>query len=426
MGQKCTENSRGLQEKHHRGSVWKKIKQVTEGRGQWFNKSHRPAGGAVLMPQMDNYVTRAKHGQEGVPTDRCRRIQTEKQKQETHVNKESSVAVVLPQTAEEEEGSHVTTREEKVEVIKVYLESRPDAAVTHQHNLRMLNDEVSQIQEVRYCLKTLREQMAARQNSNNNKCPTNGCRVSLANVPPTITNGNARIKEDVGDNRDETARIREGTTRLYAQLKEMEKRHQEEREKLQAENDKCRALLSEQSERLRKAEGTSEKRGQQVEELHRLLGNIQLESGILKDKMAAGEEELLQLKAQKEGGQEKKQRCAELEKEVATLREKIHHLDDMLKSQQRKVRHMIEQLQNSRTVLQERDRYIRDLEEKVAFLEAENREMHDHMEYLTAGQDPPPLSTNEKKPEVVYSKPLTPSNHGNKTLPFIKVIEIKS
>ncbi|XP_055081321.1 tuftelin 1b isoform X2 [Periophthalmus magnuspinnatus] len=292
----------------------------------------------------------------------------------------------------------------------------------------MLNDEVSQIQEVRYCLKTLREQMAARQNSNNNKYPTNGYRVNLPNVPPTITNGNTVIEEEVqaGDNQDETRQLREATKRLYAQLKEMEKRHQEEKQRLQAENDKHRARLREQSERLQKAEERSEERGQQVEELQRLLGNIQLESGILKDKMAAGEEELLQLKAEKKGGQDNKQRCTDLEKEVATLKEKIHHLDDMLKSQQRKVRHMIEQLQNSRTVLQERDRYICDLEEKVAFLEAENREMHDHMEYLMAGQDPPPLSTNDKKPEVVYSKPLTPTNQGNKALPFIKVIEIKS
>lgn len=37
-------------------------------------------------------------------------------------------------------------------------------------------------------------------------------------------------------------------------------------------------------------------------------------------------------------------RVATLEKEVAGLREKIHHLDDMLKSQQRKVRQMIEQV----------------------------------------------------------------------------------
>lgn len=100
-------------------------------------------------------------------------------------------------------------------------------------------------------------------------------------------------------------------------------------------------------------------------------------------------------------------RAKRLEKEVAVLKEKIHHLDDMLKSQQRKVRHMIEQvratchktkgkhfvsgwylsgihsvfdglfahlqLQNSRMVIQERDRVIKDLEEKVAFLEAEVR-----------------------------------------------------
>lgn len=87
---------------------------------------------------------------------------------------------------------------------------------------------------------------------------------------------------------------------------------------------------------------------------------------------------------------------------------------------------MIEQLQNSRTVIQERDRFIRDLEEKVAFLEAENREMHDHMEYFLAGQDPPPHKPTENKPEVVYSKPLTPTTLTNKALPFIKVVEIQS
>lgn len=36
-----------------------------------------------------------------------------------------------------------------------------------------------------------------------------------------------------------------------------------------------------------------------------------------------------------------------LEKELAVQKEKIHHLDDMLKSQQRKVRHMIEQVKQT-------------------------------------------------------------------------------
>ena len=41
-------------------------------------------------------------------------------------------------------------------------------------------------------------------------------------------------------------------------------------------------------------------------------------------------------------------RAEQLEKEVAVLKEKIHHLDDMLKCQQRKVRHMIEQVRFER------------------------------------------------------------------------------
>ncbi|KAM3597109.1 uncharacterized protein V6R79_026066 [Siganus canaliculatus] len=313
-------------------------------------------------------------------------------------SKESSIAVVLPQkpVEQKERLDLFPPTREKVEVIKVFLEARPQSA---GESVRMLTDEVSQIQEVRYCLKTLREQMAARQNNNNNK---------------------------VEDNQDESARLREATKRLYAQMKEMEKRHEEERERLQAESNEYGFCLAEQSERLQKAEELTEEKGQQVEELQRLLESMEMENSVLKEKMAAGEVELQLLKAGREEGGEKEQRCIELEKEVAILKEKIHHLDDMLKSQQRKVRHMIEQLQNSRTVMQERDRVIRDLEEKVAFLEAENREMHDHMEYFLAGQDPPPLTPSENKPEIVYSKPITPTTPTNKTLPFIKVIEIKS
>ncbi|NXC24165.1 TUFT1 protein, partial [Campylorhamphus procurvoides] len=62
------------------------------------------------------------------------------------------------------------------------------------------------------------------------------------------------------------------------------------------------------------------------------------------------------------------ERSAQLEKEVAMLREKIHHLDDMLKSQQRKVRQMIEQLQNSKTVIQAKDSSIQELKERVSYL----------------------------------------------------------
>ncbi|XP_029369644.1 tuftelin 1b isoform X2 [Echeneis naucrates] len=399
------------------GSIWKKLRQVTEGKMLSFRDYHTkclPNGGVVSFTEgRCRRLTINLHDQDqsGCPSER--------------LNKESSIAVVLPQKPEEQEETVqlIPPTEEKVEVIKVYLESRPETA----QSVRMLTDEVSQIQEVRYSLKTLREQMAARQN--NNKYPSKGFRVIVPHTQPAVSSGNTVLTESdvhVADTQEGSVKLREATKRLYVQLKEMEKRHQEERERLQAECNEYQARLVEQTKRLQKAEEQSNERGQQVEELQRLLGNMELESGTLKDKMAAKEAELLHLKAGREDDDEKERRCVQLEKEVAILKEKIHHLDDMLKSQQRKVRHMIEQLQNSRIVVEERDRVIMDLEEKVAFLEAENREMHHHMEYFLAGQDPPPLTSTENKPEVVYSKPLTPTTGTNKVLPFIKVIEIKS
>ncbi|XP_067111423.1 tuftelin-like isoform X1 [Osmerus mordax] len=322
----------------------------------------------------------------------------------------------------------VAPSEEKVEVIKVYLEAR-NQREAKQQSVKMLTDEVSQIQEVRYCLKTLREQMAARQNNNIKKFPVNGFRVSLPSNQAVVANGNLDGTESeahVKDNQEESSRLREVTKRLYAQLKESEKKHQDEKDRLHAESSEFRQRLDEQSERLQRAEGQAEDRGQRVEELQRLLGGMEVESAGLQDKMAATEAELQQLRESKEEVLEKERRSEDLEKQLAVQKEKIHHLDDMLKCQQRKVRHMIEQLQNSRTVIQERDRAIRDLEEKVAFLEAENREMHDQMEYFLGGQAPETQTSAEHKPQIIFSKPLTPTTLANKSLPFIKVIEIKS
>ncbi|KAG7276434.1 hypothetical protein CRUP_014093 [Coryphaenoides rupestris] len=266
--------------------------------------------------------------------------------------------------------------DEQVEVIKVYLDSRRPEAESHRQSVKMLTDEVPQIQEVRYCLKTLRAQMAARQNLNNNhsKYPANGYRDIVVNNKPPVPNGKPAPSdsEDVANqNQQESAELRETTKRLYGQLKDAEKRHREERDGLQTENDMLRRRLEEEQQRLQRSQGLSAERDQRVEELERLLGGMQVESTGLKEKMAAGEMELWRLRARTEQDKEEEQRSEELERELAVLKEKIHHLDDMLKSQQRKVRHMIEQLQNSRTVIQERDRVIRDLEEKVAFLEAE-------------------------------------------------------
>uniref|UniRef100_A0A4W4EVP9 Tuftelin 1a n=1 Tax=Electrophorus electricus TaxID=8005 RepID=A0A4W4EVP9_ELEEL len=290
--------------------------------------------------------------------------------------------------------------EEKVEVIKVYLEARRQEQADSEESLKMLSQEVSQIQEVRYCLKSLREQMAAKTNH--------------------------RTEHKNEESEEDPARMREVSRRLYSQLQEAERRHQEEREKLQAEACQYKRELSEQSKRLKQAHDSAQQQDQQIRELQRLMGGMEQESSSLREELLIREAKLLQLQELKEEAEASRERLEELEKENAILREKIHHLDDMLKSQQRKLRQMIEQLQNSRMLIQERDRVIKDLEEKVAFLEAENKQMRDQMDYLLDGQRSSSHLLPDHNAQIVYSKPLKPSTQSSKSLPFIKVIEIKS
>ncbi|XP_056124340.1 tuftelin 1b isoform X1 [Rhinichthys klamathensis goyatoka] len=289
----------------------------------------------------------------------------------------------------------------------------------------MLTDEVSQVQEVRYCLKTLREQMAARQN-NNNKIPSNGFKVDLLVSKANGSNGflNGSHSKSQGQEDDNCIALKEVTKHMYTRLQEMEKRHQQEKERLQAENiEYQQGFLEDYNSHMQKAETKAEEQSKKVEEMQKRMGGLELENATLREKLAASEAELEKLRGLKKMDSE--DRSEQLKKELATLKTKNHNLDDMLKSQQRKIRNMIEQVQNSRTVMEQRDRLIADLKERVSFLEAENTEMHDRMEFYTGSQVPKPYNSDMGS-KVVYSKPLTPTSPGNRSLPFIKVVEIKS
>ncbi|KAF1566798.1 Tuftelin, partial [Eudyptes schlegeli] len=158
----------------------------------------------------------------------------------------------------------------------------------------------------------------------------------------------------------------------------------------------------------------------QVDELQRLLAGMEKEHRSLLLKMKEGEAELARLRSVEGDKLAEQDRSAQLEKEVAMLREKIHHLDDMLKSQQRKVRQMIEQLQNSKTVIQAKDAVIQELKERRPPL-LQNLEMHDRIEHLIEKQVSRGghSSRVRSKSEYVSSKRLT----GPKPLPLIRVVE---
>ncbi|XP_060777468.1 tuftelin 1a isoform X3 [Neoarius graeffei] len=371
-------------------------------------------------------------GRTKVAQDGCRRLRLtlhDQVQQQPTVGKPIGRAFALVQPTSERQPlkNEPSKVEENVEVIKVYLQAQKKEQDRNQRSLKMLSDEVSQIQEVRYCLKSLREQMAAK-NNHRTEHKVQLVQIGMNRENCALASRSTQDSEEKQEFADEQERerMREVSKRLYPQLQEAEKRHQEEKEKLQAEAGQYKRQLSEQSDELKEAQRNAQQQDQRIRELQRLMGGMEQESSSLRDELMTREAELLRLRELKEEGQADRERLEALERENAVLKEKIYHLDDMLKSQQRKLRQMIEQLQNSRMVIQERDRVIKELEEKVAFLEAENRELRDQVDYFLNGQRSNSGLLSDSSPQIVYSKPLKPSTQSNKNLPFIKVIEIKS
>ncbi|XP_033926932.1 tuftelin isoform X2 [Melopsittacus undulatus] len=283
------------------------------------------------------------------------------------------------------------------EIIKVYLKARAEGSVNHEEHVNQLKTEVRYIQEV-----VLEEQ--------------NG-----SWLYPERLQADSWEQEEDDYSGEDVEKIRQTAKRLFTKLQEAEKQHQLERKAFERTVSQYQEEAEQTSSALRRAERSVVEKEVQVDELQRLLAGMEKEHRTLLLKMKEGEAELARLRSVEGDKLAQQDRSAQLEKEVAMLREKIHHLDDMLKSQQRKVRQMIEQLQNSKTVIQAKDAVIQELKERVAYLEAENLEMHDRIEHLIekqvsrGGHSSRPRS----KSEYVSSKRVT----GPKPLPLIRVVE---
>uniref|UniRef100_A0A8D0F8U0 Tuftelin 1 n=1 Tax=Strix occidentalis caurina TaxID=311401 RepID=A0A8D0F8U0_STROC len=278
------------------------------------------------------------------------------------------------------------------EIIKVYLKARAEGGGNHEEHVNQLKSEVRYIQEV----------VLEKQNG--------------SWLPPVPS-----PQEEEECSGEDVEKIRQTAKRLFTKLQEAEKRHQLEKKAFEVTTLRYQEEAEQTSSALRRAERSVVEKEVQVDELQRLLAGMEKEHRSLLLKMKEGEAELARLRSVEGDKLAEQDRSAQLEKEVAMLREKIHHLDDMLKSQQRKVRQMIEQLQNSKTVIQAKDAVIQELKERVAYLEAENLEMHDRIEHLIEKQVSRGghSSRARSKSEYVSSKRLT----GPKPLPLIRVVE---
>ncbi|XP_069506607.1 tuftelin isoform X3 [Ambystoma mexicanum] len=288
------------------------------------------------------------------------------------------------------------------EIIKVYLKAKAQDKANHEWNVSQLKNEVRYIQEARTSLSKLRQdihQTVGRQAENPGTSQNKVLLEKTNGVRPHANQWNGKTLAEQDDSpKEDIENIRETARKLFLKLQESEKRHQSDKKAFEVTLNHYQKEVEHTNASLKKAEdGLAQKEGE-VEELQRLMYGMEKEHQDLLKKMKDGEKELEKLRALKEAPQQ--DRSVQLEKEVLTLREKIHHLDDMLKSQQRKVRQMIEQLQNSRFVIEEKDAIIQELQEKVSFLSAENLEMHDRIDHLLGNQ-----AGHSSYASKTYSKP---------------------
>ncbi|XP_059232138.1 tuftelin isoform X2 [Mustela nigripes] len=293
------------------------------------------------------------------------------------------------------------------EIIKVYLKGRSGDKMIHEKNIKQLKSEVQYIQEARNCLQKLREDISSKLDRD----PGDSLRGQEIQVDAYISEDAESLRKTVRD--------------LLVKLREAERQHQSDRVAFEVTLSRYQREAEQSQVALQRAEDRVEQKEADVGELQKRLLGMQAEHQALLVKVREGETALEELRSKNTDCQTEREKAANLEKEVAGLREKIHHLDDMLKSQQRKVRQMIEQLQNSKTVVQSKDSTIQELKEKIAYLEAENLEMHDRMEHLIEKQishghfSTQTWTKTENLGNVRISKPPSP----NKPMPLIRVVE---
>uniref|UniRef100_A0A8C0DRZ3 Tuftelin 1 n=1 Tax=Balaenoptera musculus TaxID=9771 RepID=A0A8C0DRZ3_BALMU len=246
------------------------------------------------------------------------------------------------------------------EIIKVYLKGKSGDKMIHEKNVNQLKSEVQYIQEV-----VLEKPNGFSQGP-----------LTPHSSPPKV---DTYRDEDVES-------LRRTVQDLLVKLQEAERQHQSDRVDFEVTLSRYQREAEQNRVALQRAEDRVEQKEAEVGELQRCFVGMETEHQALLAKVREGETALEELRSKKVDCRAEQEKAANLEKEVAGLREKIHHLDDMLKSQQRKVRQMIEQLQNSKAVIQSKDTAIQELKEKIAYLEAENLEMHDRMEHLIEKQ----------------------------------------
>ncbi|XP_053128508.1 myocardial zonula adherens protein isoform X1 [Hemicordylus capensis] len=190
--------------------------------------------------------------------------------------------------------------------------------------------------------------------------------------------------------------MREMTRKLYSQyeekLQEEEQKHKLEKETLISETNRLLTAIEDANKRMRLTEMSLQEKDQRIGELDLFIQRMEEERHQLQEQLMEYEVQLHGANLHSQAG---RQRSHQLQEVTASLRERIKHLDDMVLCQQKKVKHMVEEIELQKRKMKQKELFIYQLLEKISFLEGENKELQDRLDYLMEMQPRDDVETRD-------------------------------
>ncbi|XP_016367511.1 myocardial zonula adherens protein isoform X2 [Sinocyclocheilus rhinocerous] len=199
------------------------------------------------------------------------------------------------------------------------------------------------------------------------------------------------------------------------QLQEQQRKYREEIEALQAQLDDYMRRLEEAERNAQIAEAKIAERDQKITEVERLLNCMAQEKGDLIKKLCECEQRLRGLDETDHADKAVAKQSEQLKAEAAELKERIKHLNDMVFSQQRKVKAMIEEVETLRAKVAQKDMFIAELLDRIAIVECERasetkvatRDIGVGCDLPMRSEEPPYVAPVQPSP--ISSAPRSPS-----------------
>ncbi|KAM9250443.1 coiled-coil domain-containing protein 68 [Cariama cristata] len=175
--------------------------------------------------------------------------------------------------------------------------------------------------------------------------------------------------------------LRSASQKLYenyqAQSEELKKRHENEKQQIQAYNLQQEEKLQQSSENASRLAESIEEKCTRVAEMEARLQRMEEEKKTLIEKKRSFEKMLQQMMSRNEDSK----RCLDLQSQISTLQEQIHHLQRVIQAQHHGLRSVIQEAQELNNQLRSQDKKIENLTEKLSSLEAQNKELKDRVEF---------------------------------------------